>query len=302
MTYIIHTIARPGHVQVCHRWPVTRTLGQGSLQWLHKSISQSDQNTKCEKDLSLIMAYVARSGAKISHSVFHGFAGCSALLKKGQELRTLPSLSTLSSSVNRDAAKESIKTMSDLPGPISLPIIGTTWTFFVRAKSESLGKRILKVQKQNANKYGKIFRSQIPGATIISLSDPADVAKVLRSEPKYPQRRQFPVLDYYREKRQKIPGVFFLDGPEWYKHRSVLSKRMLRPKEVADYASGFNEIITDFIHRLRTVREPSGSEKENEVCDLDNELFKWSFESVAGMLFDKRFGCLEPEVKVIPLK
>ena len=242
------------------------------------------------------MAYVARSGAKISHSVFHGFAGCSALLKKGQELRTLPSLSTLSSSVNRDAAKESIKTMSDLPGPISLPIIGTTWTFFVRAKSESLGKRILKVQKQNANKYGKIFRSQIPGATIISLSDPADVAKVLRSEPKYPQRRQFPVLDYYREKRQKIPGVFFLDGPEWYKHRSVLSKRMLRPKEVADYASGFNQIITDFIHRLRTVREPSGSEKENEVCDLDKELFKWSFESVAEMLFDKRFGCLESEV------
>ena len=71
---------------------------------------------------------------------------------------------------------------------------------------------------------------------------------------------------------------------------------MLRPKEVADYTSGFNEIITDFIHRLRTIREPSGSEKENEVCDLVNEHFKWSFESVAEMSFDKRFGCLEPEV------
>ena len=71
---------------------------------------------------------------------------------------------------------------------------------------------------------------------------------------------------------------------------------MLRPKEVVEYASGFNEIITDFIHRLRAVREPSGSEKENEVCELDKELFKWSFESVAEMLFDKRFGCLEPDV------
>ena len=244
----------------------------------------------------LIMTYVAR--AKISQSLLdvHGSAGRSALLKKGQALRTLPSLSTLSSSVNSDAAKESVKTISDLPGPISLPIIGTTWTFFLGAKGESLGKRILKVQEENAKKYGRIFRSQIPGATIISLSDPADVAKVLRSEPKYPQRRRFLVLDYYREKRQKIPGVFFLDGPEWYKHRSVLSKRMLRPKEVADYASGFNQIITDFIHRLRTVREPSGSEKANEVCDLDNALFKWSFESVAAMLFDKRFGCLESEV------
>jgi len=240
------------------------------------------------------MAYIARTKTKIS--LLAGSAGRSVPLKKRQELRTLPSLSTLSSSVNSGTSKEPIKTISDLPGPISLPIIGTAWTFFVGAKGQPLGKRILKVQEEHANKYGRIFRSQIPGVTIISLSDPADVAKVLRSEPKYPQRLQFPILDYYREKRQKIPGVFFADGSEWYKHRSVLSKRMLRPKEVADYASGFNEIITDFIHRLRTVREPSGSEKENEVCELDNELFKWSFESVAEMLFDKRFGCLEPEV------
>ena len=153
-----------------------------------------------------------------------------------------------------------------------------------------------KLQEEHADKYGRIFRSQLPRVTIISLSDPVDVAKVLRSEPKYPERLQFPVLDYYREKRRKILGVFFLDGPEWYKHRSMLSKRMLQPKEVADYASGFNQIITDFMHRLRSVREPSGSEKENEVCDLDNELFKWSFESVAEIMFDKRFGCLEPEV------
>ena len=242
------------------------------------------------------MAYVARASTKISLSLLHGSAGRSVVLKKGQQQRTLPSLGTFSSSVNSDAAKEPIKTISDLPGPISLPIIGTAWKFFVGAKGEPLGKRVLKVQKEHANKYGRIFRSQLPGFTIISLSDPADVAKVLRSEQKYPQRRQFPVLDYYREKRGKIPGVFFADGPEWYKYRSVLSKRMLRPKEVAEYASGFNEIITDFIHKLRTVREPSGSEKENEVCALDNELFKWSFESVAEMLFDKRFGCLEPEV------
>ena len=71
---------------------------------------------------------------------------------------------------------------------------------------------------------------------------------------------------------------------------------MIGPKEVADYTPGFNKIISDFIHRLRSVREPSGSEKENEVCELDNELFKWLFESVAEMLFDRRFGCLEEEI------
>ena len=62
---------------------------------------------------------------------------------------------------------------------------------------------------------------------------------------------------------------------------------MLRPKEVADYTQGFSKIISDFIHLLRLVREPGRSDKENEVSELDNELFKWSFESVAEILFDK---------------
>ena len=97
--------------------------------------------------------------------------------------------------------KEPVKTISDIPGPISLPIIGTTWTLFTGAKGQPLAKRILKVQDELANKYGRIFRSQFPGISIISLSDPADVAKLLRSEPKYPKRFEFPVLDYYREKR-----------------------------------------------------------------------------------------------------
>ena len=232
------------------------------------------------------MAYVTRG--KIVHNIVAD-SSRTALLKKAQRPRTLP-FSSLSPSVNNDVAKETtepIKTISDLPGPVSLPVLGTAWQFFIGTKGEPLGKRILRIKEENAKTYGRIFRQQFPGITLVSVTDPADVAKVLRAEPKYPQRLQFPILEYYREKRQKIPGVFFADGPEWYKHRSVISKRMLRPKEVADYATGFNEIITDVIHRLRTVREPGGSEKENEVNDLDKELFKWSFESVAEMLFDK---------------
>ena len=71
---------------------------------------------------------------------------------------------------------------------------------------------------------------------------------------------------------------------------------MLRPKEVANSTPGFNKIIGHFIHRLRSVREPGGSGKENEVCELDNELFKWSFKCAAEVLFDERFGCLEEEI------
>ena len=45
--------------------------------------------------------------------------------------------------------------------------------------------------------------------SIISLSDPADVAKLLRSDPKHTERLDFPSLNFYREKRKKIPDGFF---------------------------------------------------------------------------------------------
>ena len=74
---------------------------------------------------------------------------------------------------------------------------------------------------------------------------------------------------------------------------------MLRPVEVADYSSAFNEIVSAFCDRVRNIRERPGSERENEVIGLDEELFdlfNWSFESVAEVVFDKRFGCLDAQV------
>ena len=127
------------------------------------------------------------------------------------------------------------KTFFRNPGPLRLPVFGITWTFFVGTKGQPLGKRFYEIQAEDVKKYGKVFRNKLPSVEIISLSDHANVSKLLRSDPKYPERLEFPSLNFYREKWKKIPGVFFDDVEEWYKLRSVLSKRMLRPKEVADY-------------------------------------------------------------------
>ena len=117
-------------------------------------------------------------------------------------------------------------------------------------KGLPVGKRFYEIQAENVKKYVKVFCNKLPGVDVI----------------------KFPSLNFYWEKRKKkfLFLVFLADGGEWYKLRSVLSKRMLRPKEVADYTPVFNKIIGNFTHRLQSVREPSGSEKENEVCELDN--------------------------------
>lgn len=200
-------------------------------------------------------------------------------------------LSTVASNVNGP-----IKMFTDIPGPLSLPVIKASWTALLGARGEPLGKRLLSLQAKSVEKYGRIFLVDLPGMKSVQVANPLDVATILRNEPKFPKRFNLPVFDYYRETRGKEPGVFFANGPDWHNYRSVISKRMLRPKQVADYAVSFNKIVTDFIQRVKIIRESPGSEKEYEVQGLDNELFKWSFESVAEMLFDKRFGCLEPEV------
>ena len=188
------------------------------------------------------------------------------------------------------------KSLDSLPGPPRLPLFGSTWIFLVQGLlpgAKPLGKRLLDLQAELVEKYGKIYRIQFPGADIVPIANPEDVEKVFRTDGKYPRRFDSPALDFYRETRKKTPGVFFKNGEEWYKHRSVISKRILRPKELAQYIPELNEIVDYFVSRLRLIRHPSGTEKENEIPDLDQELFKWSFESVADIVFDRRFGCLE---------
>ena len=237
------------------------------------------------------MAFVTRSEFAALSTTFRWNGGRFCLKTR----ITLP-FCTVSSSLEEQTEKQQIKAFKDLPGPISLPVIGTSWVPFLGMCRKPLGKLLLSLQQDSVNKYGNIFRIDLPGMKAVQLANPCDVAKVLRSEPKYPRRFSLPIFDIYLKKRKRIPGVFLANDSDWYKYRRVWSKRMLRPKEVAEYASPFNEIVTDFIERLRKIREPFGSTRENEVQGLDNELFKWSFESVAELLFDKRFGCLEPEV------
>ena len=181
-----------------------------------------------------------------------------------------------------------IKSVAEIPGRIAIPILGSTPHLFLTSKP--IGKRALEMQLEDFHRFGPIVKFNLPGVNNVNIFEPSEAEKVFRSEPKYPKRFNWPLMDFYRENRKKPAGVFFLNDHEWYKHRNVISKRILRPKEVADYVPVFNEIIDDFIPRLRSVRNCSGA--ENEVSNLDKELFKWSFESVSHVLFDKRFGVL----------
>ena len=70
--------------------------------------------------------------------------------------------------------------------------------------NEGFGKRFHEIKEENVRKYGKVFRNKLPGVEIICLSDPADVEKLFWSDPKHPERLDFPSLNFHREKRKKF--------------------------------------------------------------------------------------------------
>ncbi|KAK3735079.1 hypothetical protein QZH41_002083 [Actinostola sp. cb2023] len=224
---------------------------------------------------------------------------CSFRFQKHCYVAVKPKLSHLFSTIQQ--AKR-IKTIHEIPGhrnyfPSFRAVLQLLHTKLTR-RNKPDRKLYLEKQFKEVEKFGPIYKVELPGLRAINLVDPTEVAKILRSEPKYPTRFDLPILKYYRNTRKALPGIFFADGEDWYRYRSMARKRILRPQDVAEHVPVFNDIITDFMTRLDAIRGPAGSDAEHEVKDIDNELFKWSFESVAHVLFDKRFGCLDNEVNL----
>ena len=74
--------------------------------------------------------------------------------------------------------------------------------------------------------------------------------------------------------QQNSPVHFrFRQGEEWYRHRTVLIKKTLRPKEVQEYCGAMSTVADDFMHRLRGIVHSGAI-----LPKLDQELFKWALE------------------------
>lgn len=65
-------------------------------------------------------------------------------------------------------------------------------------------------------------------------------------------------------------------GAKWYRIRSILNPRMLKPKYVSSYTNTINDVVTDFVHRVAHLRDTTGGGVM--VHDLTGELYKFAFE------------------------
>ncbi|KAM6398271.1 cytochrome P450 27C1 isoform 3-T3 [Pluvialis apricaria] len=162
-----------------------------------------------------------------------------------------------------------VKSLREMPGPNTLCNL---YEFFWK---DGFG-RIHEIQQKHTQEYGKIFKSHFGPQFVVSIADRDMVAQVLRAEGRAPQRANMESWQEYRDLRGRAMGLISAEGEQWLKMRSVLRQKILKPKDVAVYSEGVNEVITDLIKRIYTLR--SQEDDGETVTNVNNLFFKYSME------------------------
>ncbi|XP_066856167.1 cytochrome P450 27C1 isoform X4 [Anser cygnoides] len=162
-----------------------------------------------------------------------------------------------------------VKSLQEMPGPNTLYNL---YEFFWK---DGFG-RIHEIQQKHTQEYGKIFKSHFGPQFVVSIADRDMVAQVLRAEGRAPQRANMESWQEYRDLRGRATGLISAEGEQWLKMRSVLRQKILKPQDVAVYSGGVNEVITDLIKRIHTLR--SQEDDGETVTNVNNLFFKYSME------------------------
>ncbi|XP_078407445.1 sterol 26-hydroxylase, mitochondrial-like [Cetorhinus maximus] len=150
--------------------------------------------------------------------------------------------------------------------------------------------RIHLLQIMEHNKFGPLWRT----GPMVNVADSNLIEQVLHQEGKYPMRVAENIWKEHRTIRGLANGLITAEGEEWYRLRILLNKRMLKPQDAALYQGVINQVASDLIDRMRWLRSASGS--GIMVHNITKELQKYTFETIAAILFEVRLGCLQQKV------
>ncbi len=68
-------------------------------------------------------------------------------------------------------------------------------------------------------------------------------------------------------------------GESWMRQRNALSKRILRPAEIAKFVGKMNEVSQEFAAKIKQIRKGPGEVNDADVVEaLPTELNKWAME------------------------
>ncbi|KAF7283081.1 hypothetical protein GWI33_001487 [Rhynchophorus ferrugineus] len=182
---------------------------------------------------------------------------------------------------DKPAGWNEAKPFSMIPGPKPIPILGNIWRFFPGiGEYHNLG--IVDLHKKITETYGEIayFSGIFGKKPMVFCYNPDAMETISRNEGAWPVRYGMNAFVYYQKNIRKdvfqgIGGVLSTQGEEWFKIRSAVNKILMQPR-TAEIADPDNLMPSDF----------------------QNELFKWTMESMAVIAYNKRIGVLDRNLDV----
>ncbi|XP_049767021.1 cytochrome P450 302a1, mitochondrial [Schistocerca cancellata] len=181
------------------------------------------------------------------------------------------------------------KLFKHIPGPKSLPLIGTLLNY-VPLLGDYKFDRLHRNGMKKLKKYGKLVKEEIvPGVNVVWVFDPSDIETVFKSEGRYPERRSHLAVEKYRRERPEIysnGGLLPTNGADWWHLRSKFQQALSRPQNVKLYIEQTDAVIQEFIE---LVRRHSKSQKPHDYLHDLSHLF---MELVGLVAFDVNLGSL----------
>lgn len=202
-------------------------------------------------------------------------------------LRGVRAAATLEPPLDRRAERTNAKSYRDLP---TVGLLSTFYFLFLKGYHEKTHE----LQILQKNKFGPIWKTQFGLLSVINVASAELIEQVLRQEGKYPVRTYMPHWREYRKLRGHAYGPLCESGQNWKHIRKNLNPKMLKINEVSTYSPVISKVVTDFVEKIRWLRETQGGGVM--VNDVSNELYKFSFEAICTILFETRMGCLEKEI------
>lgn len=167
---------------------------------------------------------------------------------------------------------KSVLPFEEIPSPWGLPIVGTTLSLLAQGSTPKLHRYI----DGRHRHLGPIFKEKLGPVACVFVSDPEEIRNVFAQEGKYPMHVLPEAWTTYNQIYGCQRGLFFMDGPEWWHHRRIMNKLLLKG-DLTWIDESCNTASDNLLQELLKY-QMNGSQS------LETILYKWSLDVIIALL------------------